>query len=483
MNSIPIILSFSCILGIFIFIGVLASRTSSGTEGDYLLGSRSFGKYFIGIGAGAAANSGFIMVGMVGMGYSLGVSSLLFPLGALIGDLVFWKFFPARVHSTAQKYNCYTVPELLSIKSTGNGMVSIRSIAAIIAIVFVGLFATGQLLAAGKVVAATFNLPLVASIFIATLVIVGYCAKGGLRASVWNSFIQGILIIFTVFGLLFVSLSVGGGFSNVVDTLHAIDPGLLQISNGYTLWTAFFLLLGLAGMAFGFDLSAPHFIVRILSGRSAEDVKSARWIYLSFLYLTWAGMGLFGIVLRTVLPELSDPEHAVAIFSTQHLNPWITGVIMAGVFSAIASTLGGQLLAISSSIAVDVAPRWHERMMKRFGTRYQYITTLLVGLLLIVVASNITSTVFYLILFSGAALAAVFAPVMVIVVMNLKTSPIAIFCCIISTLLVAIVWRLLGLSEFMLEALPGLVTGLLVNAIITRLSSVKRVEEGKERLI
>ncbi|RKZ83385.1 MAG: hypothetical protein DRR19_19230 [Candidatus Parabeggiatoa sp. nov. 1] len=75
--SIITIFTFSIFLVIFLWIGALAARFSTHTDTDYLLGNRSFGKYFIGLSAGATANSGWIMIGAVGVAYSQGISSLL----------------------------------------------------------------------------------------------------------------------------------------------------------------------------------------------------------------------------------------------------------------------------------------------------------------------------------------------------------------------------------------------------------------------
>lgn len=430
----------------------------------------------IGVGAGATANSGFVMVGAVGMGYAFGISTVLYPVAAFAGDWLFWRFFPSRIHETAQKYNCYTVPELLDAKTTGNMQFHIRSIAASIAIVFVGLFAAGQLLAGGKVVSATFNIGLTPAIIIAAIVIISYCVQGGLKASVWNSFIQGIIMLLTVIGLLVMAIKVGNGIPAIIGELRVINPDLLDFSFNHTGLTTTLVLIGMAGMGFGFGLSAPHFIVRLLSGRSSKDVNAAKWIYLGFLYFIWIGMATFGVILRVILPDLDDPEQAVAIFSNIYLNPWLVGIVMAGIFSAVASTFGGQLLAVSSSIAVDVVPSWHEYMMTKFGTGYQYVITAVVGLILIIVASNMTSTVFNLILFSGATLAGAFAPVMIIVVLNLRTTPMALMSCMLAGMLVAILWRLSGLSDYMLEALPGIITGLLINKIITELSTYNNPE-------
>jgi Na+/proline symporter len=48
--------SFTLFIVVFLWIGALATKASSNTESDYLLGNRSFGKYFIGQSFGTTAN-------------------------------------------------------------------------------------------------------------------------------------------------------------------------------------------------------------------------------------------------------------------------------------------------------------------------------------------------------------------------------------------------------------------------------------------
>ncbi|NEP34646.1 MULTISPECIES: hypothetical protein [Moorena] len=61
MESGITIFSFGLFIVIFLWIGALAAKSSDNTESDYLLGSRSFGKVFVGLSAGATGNSGWIM--------------------------------------------------------------------------------------------------------------------------------------------------------------------------------------------------------------------------------------------------------------------------------------------------------------------------------------------------------------------------------------------------------------------------------------
>ena len=64
-------------------------------ENEQGLSEQQLNKWMIGLSAGATANSGFIVTAAIGLGYTLGPQSLFLPLAWLLGDLVFWKFFPA----------------------------------------------------------------------------------------------------------------------------------------------------------------------------------------------------------------------------------------------------------------------------------------------------------------------------------------------------------------------------------------------------
>ena len=110
MASEIILLSFSVFVVLFLGVGVVAARRGASTDVDYLLGSRSFGSWFVGLSAGATGNSGFIMLGAVAMGYTMGLSGVLLALSWLIGDLTFWSFFPEKVNRIARDRDCSTVP-------------------------------------------------------------------------------------------------------------------------------------------------------------------------------------------------------------------------------------------------------------------------------------------------------------------------------------------------------------------------------------
>ena len=69
------LVSFLAALVAVLFAGWWASRGAK-SEDDYYLAGRSYGPVVIGVSAGAAGNSGFLMIGSVGLGYAAGPSGL-----------------------------------------------------------------------------------------------------------------------------------------------------------------------------------------------------------------------------------------------------------------------------------------------------------------------------------------------------------------------------------------------------------------------
>ena len=469
MGSTQVIISFLLTILIFPVVGVIASKRLTGTKQDYLLGGRSSGKILVGLSAGATANSGFLMIASVGLGYTMGISAIVFPLSWFTGELIFWTFFPERVNKIARDANCNTVPELINSRTNNKNTHVIRLFAAFVTIIFIGIYAAAQLLAAGKTVGAVFEMDLAWGILFSAVVITSYCAKGGLRASMWNNVIQALIMMAASYGMLIAAIVIGSGPEKIIQDLSLIDPNLVSFPGGFP--TTLILVasaIGFAGAAFGFDLSAPQFMVRLFSGRTPEEVKKAKWIYLGFIQTTWLSMVIFGVILRALIPDIEDPEQGLPTFAMQYLNPLLVGFVMAGIFSAIVSTLDAQLLVVSSAFTVDVSPKLYDKLLTKIGSKIHIIITIIVALALVLIAINVESTVFTLVVFSGSALTGAFAPIVLVIVMKWDTNLRAVKACMSVGLITALVWRISGMSDVMIEALPGMIAGLMAHLAVMK---------------
>src|SRR5690606_15980724 len=101
----------------------------------------------------------------------------------------------------------------------------------------------------------------------------------------------------------------------------------------------------------------PHIIVRFMAIRSVKDIKTARRIGISWMFITLLGAvttGLVGIAyVANTKMTLSDPETIFIVFSQFLFHPLISGFLLAAILAAIMSTISSQLLVTSSSLTED----------------------------------------------------------------------------------------------------------------------------------
>ena len=477
------LLSFSFFLILMMLVGNLASRGKTGHSAeDYLTAGRSHGKFTIALSAAASAVSGFIMIGAVGAGYTLGITALSMPLGWFFGDLVFWTLFPARINRRAHDSNCNTIPEFISEFSTSKKNSIVRKSLAGAVIVFVGLYAVGQFLAAGKAVNAVIDIPMTAAIAVSGLVILTYSANRGLESSIPTQFFQALMMLFTTIGMLTLAIVHGGGFEEVIESVQAVDPNLLVIGGEHAHWVSALLFMGFAGAAFTFNLGTPHLLVRIMATKSPEEAAKSRWIYIGFMQLTWISMSLFGLFMNVFLPDIADPEQALPIFSREILHPVVVGAVMAGIFAAVASSLDGQLLVVSSSFAVDIYPDFYRRMSERYGPRYQSVVTIVVAVVVGIAAVLLqnSTNVFNIVASSASIMGGTIGLAFFITLMRWKTSARALLSALFVGMCVAIVWRHYGLTYYILEAAPSFIAGLITHKLITSLTNDPGFSDRRE---
>ncbi|MEC4806484.1 MAG: sodium/proline symporter [Jaaginema sp. PMC 1079.18] len=470
MNSVTTLISFSLFLVVFLGVGAIAALFSQDTESDYLLGDRAFGRIAVGLSAGATSNSAWIMIAGVGAAYTFGLSSLLMPLAFFGGDYLFWHFFSHKINKLSVEKDLKTIPEFLSSSlPKAKGKEVVRFVVAIIMLIFVGTYICAQFSAAAKTLNVFFGLNESLGIFLAAGAILLYCVAGGLRASIWTDIVQAVVVVFVAFGMLAVVLNSGGGIGEIWRSLRAIDPDLVNITAGYNFWTLIVYIVGFFCLGFGFDISQPHFLVRLLASRNPNEAKQAQWVYLTYVYSTWIAMLFFGIIARILIPSLDDPEQALPFYAMQSFNPVLVGIVLAGVFSLIASTADSQILVCSSTLARDISPKFYQKMSRRYGVKYEQFMTLIVGILAAIATNNLTATVFSITLFGIGAVSGSIGPAMLVVLTQRPTHYQALSAMMLAGMITSIIWRLLGYGDVLSEALPSFIVALITHEVLMRM--------------
>jgi sodium/proline symporter len=454
------LIGFGLFVAAFMAVGIVAALRTRATEMDYILGGRTMGPVLIGLSAGATGNSGFIMFGAVGFGYTFGMIGLLLPLGIFLGELIYWSWLPARVNIASVKSDTATVPQLVAAALPDQDQRIVRVLLALFILVLIGSYASAQFFAAGKALENGFGLSTSNGIMLGALIILSYCTGGGFRASVWTDLVQaGVIVTVTLGALIWGTVALGGVGPVVsgIDTLNAagswqtLADGPLEI---------FLFLAGFTIFGFGFSLSQPQLLVRIFAARDSQAAARAKWTYLGFSYLTHGCMIVFGVVLRLYLPVLDDPEQGLMMFANQALTPWLIGIVMAGIFSAIASTADSQMLVISSTVQHDLLPAVWARIPPPMQRAYLYGVTIISGLVLTSAALLNSATIFQIVIFSISILASTLGPVLLLLLLDKPLSRNGILAGLIGGAIVAISWNASGLGAIINETAPGFVVGL-----------------------
>lgn len=448
------------------FVVVVFARFHSPSLDGKALAEQKLNKWLIGLSAGATANSGFIVTAGVSLGYLYGLQWLLLPIAWLIGDVIFWTFFPGRINKYGASVGAQTITDIVA-GETGTRLSKWIAVGVGLMLVL-GLtgYTSAQFLAGQKFINGAFDIEPVPSLVLFGIVIVMYTAVGGFRGSVYaDSFMAVVRIVGTAVAIgcvLYVALI---DFDAFRLNMAGVEPEFLNIFGMGNAVTILGFVLGFAAASLGFGLGQPQIVSRYLAGKDEDETQAAWWIYIAFVQVTWISMTLFGLMLRGVMPSIDDPEAGLSIFFASNFGPILTGIIVADIFATIAATSNSLLVAMAQSLKRD--------LIERIGSAGKWaplwLLTMVLGATSMFVSLNIDTTVLNLAVTSVSILGAAIAPAMIVKVVPFRHSELSIALSIVVGVFIAVSWKVSGYSALINEAAPGILSGLVVNALSARI--------------
>lgn len=450
------------------FGAALLARFRATKSDDEDLAGRSLNRWLIGLSAGTTGNSGFIVTGAVGLGYAGGVHWLMLPIAWLIGDLVYWQFFPDRLNRLARATRAATLSELLTHGLSGPAAKLLSVAVSLVLIVFLSTYTAAQWMAGEKFLSGIFDLSEMSALILFGLTIVAYSSLGGFRGSIYADVVQAIVrIVGTLVAVGAVAWFAWRDWGAFNANIDAAGPGFLTLFPDASAVSILGFMAGFAFAAIGFGLGQPQIVTRYLAGASPEETKAARWIYIGFLQFTWIAMTGFGILLRGVSPGIEDPETGLSLFFVANMGAIVTGIIFADVFATIASTSNGILVSIAQTLRRDlIAPLFG--VQREFSLMAMTLITFVIGVgtiaLSFVMPGNVFSVAIDAVSKIGAGLA---GPVM-IRAFNWRHSAASLLAGVITGIAAAYAWTWAGLGGVFNEAGVGIAASLIANWIVSR---------------
>lgn len=401
---------FAAMLGI----GFYAWRTATSTLKGFLLGGRTLGPGVAALSAGAADMSGWLLMGLPGAMFVSGLGAGWIALGLVIGAYLNYLVVAPRLRvQTERADDSITVPRFFE-KRFDDSSGALRTISALVIIIFFTLYTSSGMVAGGKLFQSAFGADYALGLWLTAGVVVIYTFFGGFLAVSLTDFVQGIIMFVALILVPLVAIfDVGGGSAAAAEVARA-NPAMLDPVAGLSPAAI------ASSLAWGLGyFGQPHILVRFMAVRSLRDVPAMRRIGMSWMIVALAGAlatGFAGLALATRRGlTVKDPETIFILLSNLLFHPLITGFLLAALLAAIMSTISSQLLVSSSSLTEDL----YRSRMKREATdkelvRIGRLCVLAVSLVAIALAWNPDNNILGLVANAWAGFGAAFGPIVIL---------------------------------------------------------------------
>ena len=425
----PTLLTFSIYLILIFGIGFIAYVKTKNFS-DYILGGRRLGAVVTALSAGASDMSGWLLMGLPGSIYALGLSQSWIAIGLLVGAYLNWKLVADRLRiHTELSNNALTLPDFFLHRFGKDGR-GVKTIAALAILVFFTLYCASGMVAGAQLFAVIFELPYSQTLILSALATIIYTFIGGFLAISWCDTLQATLMLFALL-LTPIMLVVHLGSWDLALVQIQVASTLHHISYSNLIHDISFVSI-ISALAWGLGyFGQPHILARFMAAESVKTMKKARRIGMTWMFLCLGGavvIGYLGIGYFQLHPEqaASVQKNSELIFiALLHnlFNPWIIGLLLSAILAAVMSTLSAQLLMASSTLTQDFYHSFFRRDARQSELVWvSRLAVLLISLIAMGIASEENNSILALVAHAWAGFGAAFGPLILFALFWKKTT-------------------------------------------------------------
>jgi sodium/proline symporter len=461
-TTLVLVITFAIYFVLVLMVGMYASRRTHNLS-DYILADRNLPGPLVALGAGASDMSSWLLMALPGTVFLHGLNQIWLPLGLVIGAYINWTYVAARLRVYTEKAgNALTLPAYFAGRFPQHHSL-LRAITAAIVLIFFTFYTAAGFVAGAYLAKLVFPISFEVGLLITAGFILSYTFIGGFLAISWLDMFQGCLI--------FLALLIVPCFTLHIIHLEAtasVSAIATQVAGYFSPFTTFSWIAVISLMAWGLGyFGQPHILVRFMAARSAREIPMARIICMFWMIMALFGAVLTGVVGRAYLGHLDNPEIVFIKLSYLLFNPWIAGILISAVLSAIMSSSSAQLLASSSALIEDI----YHTFIRRKATRVELIIGARVAVLIIAIcafglAFNPKGNILQLVGYAWAGLGASFGPVVLISLYWKRMSGASAIAGMIAAAVVVVAWEILGQQVQGIFRLYSMVPAFAINCLI-----------------
>ncbi len=454
------IMLYFCVL---MLLGYLASRRIRSMN-DFVIGRKSLGFWVAAFSAQATGESAWLLLGLTGMGAMVGFSAYWVVVGEFLGVAAAWFLMATRFKGLTDKYDSMTVIDYTVSRFKAKTHL-LRVMSAFVLSIFVLIYISAQIDATGSAFETFLDWDYLTGAIVGFVFVAIYCIAGGFLAAAWTDIFQGavMLICLTLLPVVaFLSLS---NADSIYGGLRAIEPGLVNVwgAGGFNLMNLSVVIgMGMIGLGF---LGSPQVFARLIAIKSEAQIHRGKWVAIVFTILVDFSAVSIGVLGRYIFTTQGVEPDAVLGNGAQNVlselveytfPPWIVGLYVAAVLSAIMSTVSSLLVMAAGAITHDLYERIYNPLLSDSdAARMCRRSTIALAAcaLLVAVAVSILSperTIFWFVIFGWAGIAATFCPMIILSLFWPRFTERAAIASMLTGFFMTII------SKFVLQAMDGI---------------------------
>ena len=467
-----IIITFLLYLAFMLLVGIYFYRRTSDLS-DYILGGRGLNYWVTALSAQASDMSGWLLMGLPGAAYLVGLESIWIAVGLAVGTYLNWRYTAKRLRVyTEVAGNALTLSDYFQNRFHDKSGV-LRVATAVFILIFFLIYTASGLVAGGKLFSTVFGFNYQVAVALGALAIITYTFLGGFMAVSWTDFFQGSLMFLAILLVPAMGVVTLGGFGASREALAAINPEMLNafsdLSGNSLSW-----MVTISSLAWGVGyFGQPHILSRFMAIEKADEIKKSRLVAMIWVILSLFCAVIVGMLGRALMPGLegASVEKVFMLLVQSMFNPWIAGIMLAAILAAIMSTADSQLLVTASAISQDLyRPFFRPSASQRELVWVGRITVIVVAIIAFVIALNPDNKVLDLVAYAWAGFGSAFGPAIVMSLFWKRMTRNGAIAGVVTGGIVALVWQQLSGGLFDLyEIVPGFLLAALAILVVSRL--------------
>ncbi|MFZ5434701.1 MAG: sodium/proline symporter [Calditrichota bacterium] len=422
------------------------------TKEDFIIGSRRLGSWVIALSERTAAESAWLILGLSGAVYWIGMGEMWTVFGCVTGIILSWILIAKPLRTESERLGAITLPEYFAQRA-GSHAQAVRIISTLIIVFFFSFYVGAQFVGSSKVMNVTFSIPPLWGMAIGAVVIIVYTMMGGFLAVCLTDVVQAVLMIVTLVGLPIVGLIVIATNGLDIGAALAATRQTSDFFNGKLSWEAAALAIG--GLSWGFGyMGQPHLVTKFMAIRRPEDIRRGRSIAIVWTFLAYGGAVLCGIVGITLLHHgqlsagllqdaagVADAERVLPVLADYLFPAWFAGILISGAVAAMMSTADSQLLVATSAVVEDFYSRTLRRSLSHGGmVLFSRLVTVAVGVFGFALAMTTTDLIYKMVSYAWAGLGSAFGPALVLALYWKRTNAAGIIAGMLTGAISTVVW-------------------------------------------